>query len=152
MAVCKRSYLERCCRTWTSSWRLAAPPMLALQRHISFLSSTIIGTRVHNWINVTLNNFLICIQEGKQSTLWREALKHFSSHYSSPHYLSCQTITWISALEYLMDYIYERKISLSDVIPKRGKRVQQAVCDLVSECRMGDNNSETPQSLQPTLL
>jgi len=52
-----------------------------------------------------------------------------------------------------MDYIYAGKISLSDVIPDTGGEwVQQAVCDLISECRMGDNNSDTPQSLQPTLL
>lgn len=46
---------------------------------------------------------------------------------------------WKSALEYSMDYIYEGKINLFDVTPnKEGKnKVQLAVCDRASECRMG---------------
>lgn len=53
-----------------------------------------------------------------------------------------------------MDYIYEGKVNLLDVTSNTGgkKKVQLAACDLVSECRMGDNNSETPQSSKPTSL
>lgn len=55
---------------------------------------------------------------------------------------------WRSAPGYSIDYIYEGKIELLDVSPnKEGKNnIQLAVCDLASECRMGDNNSETPES------